>query len=301
MLSEDEQVLLRRLSVFAGSFSLPSAEQVCAGDRLARADVLDCLGRVVDKSLVQVERAGDRSRYRLLETIRQLARERLVAADEAETLEAAHCRHFLALALDQDPERAAGNLVERPQLLDVDHDNLRAALGWALRNDHERALLLGVSLWRYWLARGHFVEGVGWLEHILEVAVTPSPERGRALFALAILDARRGRSDRIPDLGRESVAVAEQVGDPVDVVFARVLRGTLLLGLAGLEEAEEIAAAALADAQRLRAAPVVAAARGLAAMAAPSARTWRRPGSGTPTASPTSASSTPAPHRSSPR
>jgi predicted ATPase/DNA-binding SARP family transcriptional activator len=268
LLSEDEQVLLRRLSVFAGSFSLPSAEQVCAGDRLARADVLDCLGRIVDKSLVQVERAGDRSRYRLLETIRQLARERLVAADETESLEAAHCRHFLALALDQDPERAAGNVVERPQLLDVDHDNLRAALGWALRNDYDRALLLGVSLWRYWLARGHFVEGVSWLEHILDVAVTPSRERGRALFALAVLDARRGRSDRIPDLGRESVGVAERMGDPVDVVFARVLRGTLLLGLSGLEEAEGIATDALADAQRLKSAPVVAAARGLAAMAA---------------------------------
>jgi len=268
LLSDDEQVLLRRLSVFAGSFSLPSAEQVCADDRLAQADVLDCLGRVVDKSLVQVERAGDRSRYRLLETIRQLARERLVAADEAEILEAAHCRHFLALARDQDPERAVRSVVERPQLLDVDHDNLRAALGWALRHDHDRALLLGVSLWRYWLARGHFVEGVTWLEQILDVAVTPSPERGRALFALAILDARRGRSDRIPDLGRASVAVAEEVGDPVDVVFARVLRGTLLLGLAGLEEPEGIAAAALAEAQRLKAAPVVAAARGLAAMAA---------------------------------
>ncbi len=178
LLSEDEQILLRRLAVFAGSFSLPSAEQVCTDDRLPRSDVLDCLGRVVDKSLVQVERAGDRSRYRLLETIRQLARERLVAAGEVEPLEAAHCRHFLEVALDHDPERAAGDVVERPQLLDLDHDNLRAALGWAARNDPDRALLLGVSLWRYWLARGHFVEGAGWLERVLDVAVTPSPRAG---------------------------------------------------------------------------------------------------------------------------
>jgi predicted ATPase len=268
LLSEDEQVLLRRLSVFAGSFSLPSAEQVCADERLAQSDVLDCLGRIVDKSLVQVESTGVRSRYRLLETIRQLARERLVVAREVEPLEAAHCRHFLDLAIDSDLERAAGVVVERPQLLDLDHDNLRAALSWALRNDHGRALLLGVSLWRYWLARGHFVEGAGWLERILDVAVAPTPERARALFALAVLDARRGLSDRLPGLGDASVAIAEQSGDPVDLVFARVLRGTLMLSGPDLDEVERTATAALADAEGLRAASVAAAARGLAGMAA---------------------------------
>ncbi len=268
LLSEDEQVLLRRLSVFAGSLSLVSAEHVCADDRLPRSDVMDCLGRLVDKSLVQVERAGVRSRYRLLETIRQLARERLVAAAEVEPLEAAHCGHFLELALDHDPERALGVVVERPQVLDVDHDNLRAALGWAVRNDQDRALLLGVSLWRYWLARGHFVEGASWLKRVIDVAVTPSRDRGRAVFALAILDARRGLGDRLRGLGDDCVAVAEQSGDPVDVVFARVLRGNLLLSSADLGEVERTATAALADAQRLGAAPLAAAARGLAAMAA---------------------------------
>jgi predicted ATPase/DNA-binding SARP family transcriptional activator len=267
LLSEDEQLLLRRLAVFAGSFSLRSAEQVCTDDRLHRSGILDCLGRVVDKSLVQVERAGDRSRYRLLETIRQLARERLVAAGEAGQLEAAHCRHFLALALEHDPERAP-DVIERPQLLDVDHDNLRAALGWAVCNDREQALLLAVSLWRYWLARGHFLEGAAWLERVLAVAVEPSRDRARALFALAILDARRGLGDRLPGLADESVAVTKQSGDPVAIVFARVLRGTLMLGGADLQEVERTANAALADAGRLRAAPVAAAARGLGAMVA---------------------------------
>jgi predicted ATPase/DNA-binding SARP family transcriptional activator len=152
LLAADEQILLRRLAVFAGGFSLPSAEQVCADRRLPRAEVLDCLGRIADKSLVQIERAGDRSRYRLLETIRLLARERLTEADEADAFDAAHCRHFLETALDNDPDRAAGIVVERPQVLDIDHDNLRAALGWAVRHDPGQALLLGVSLWRYWLA-----------------------------------------------------------------------------------------------------------------------------------------------------
>jgi predicted ATPase/DNA-binding SARP family transcriptional activator/tetratricopeptide (TPR) repeat protein len=268
LLSQDEQTMLRRLAVFAGSFSLQAVEQVCADERLPGADVLDCLGRIVDKSLVQVERAGLRSRYRLLETIRQLARERLVAAREVEPLEAAHCRHFLDLALAHDPDRTAGVVVERPQLLDVDHDNLRGALGWAVRNNPEQALLLGVSLWRYWLARGHFVEGAGWLERILELAVGPSRERTRALFGQAILDARRGLGDRLPGLADAGVAAAEQSGDPAEVVYARVLRGTLLLAGADLDEVERTATAALAEADSLGAAPVACAARGLAAMAA---------------------------------
>ncbi|GAA1619452.1 hypothetical protein GCM10009744_02640 [Kribbella alba] len=268
LLSEDEQVLLRRLAVFAGSFSLVSAEQVCADERLPVRDVLDCLGRVVDKSLLQVERAGSHSRYRLLETIRQFALERLVEAGEVEQFDAAHSRHFLDVARHHDLERAAGVVVERPQLLDADHDNLRAALGWALRNDHQRALSLAVSLWPYWLARGHFVEGAGWLERVLEVAAAPSPERARALFALAVLDARRGLGDRLRGLGDAGVGVAEQSGDPAEVVYARVLRGTLLLSSANLDEVERTATKAVADAEALGAAPAAAAARGLAAMAA---------------------------------
>ncbi|MFI7599149.1 BTAD domain-containing putative transcriptional regulator [Actinoplanes sp. NPDC049681] len=268
LLARDEQILLRRLAVFAGSFSLPSAEQVCADKLLPRPEILDCLGRIADKSLVQIERAGDRSRYRLLETIRQLARERLTEAGEADAFDAAHCRHFVELAIDNDPDRASGIVVERPQLLDIDHDNLRAALGWAVRHDPGQALLLGVSLWRYWLARGHFVEGSGWLERILTIAPGSSPERARALFALAVLDARRGLSDRLPRLGAEAVAAAERSGPPADVTWARLMRGILLVGVGEIEEVERIAQAALADGGGRPAAPVVATAQWLAALAA---------------------------------
>ncbi|MEV4266363.1 BTAD domain-containing putative transcriptional regulator [Kribbella sp. NPDC049584] len=267
LLSDDEQVLLRRLAVFAGSFSLRSAEQVCADERLPSSDVLDILGRLVDKSLLLVDHDGQRSRYRLLETIRQFARERLVAAHEAAPMEAAHCRHFLELAADEDPERA-GVVVERPQLLDADHDNLRAALTWALRHDHERALLLGLSLSPYWLARGHFSEGAGWLERVLDVAVEPSRERARAIFALSILLARSGLADRLPRLGDEAVAVAYQSGDQVDLVSTRILRGTLLLGSGDLDEIEQTGLDSLAAADSLGVEPLAAAAQSLVAMAA---------------------------------
>jgi predicted ATPase/DNA-binding SARP family transcriptional activator len=270
LLAADEQILLRRLSVFAGSFSLPSAEEVCAGEGLESRDVLDCLGRIVDKSLVQIERTGDRSRYRLLETIRQLARERLVEAGEAGGFDAAHCRHFLRLAVRSDPEKvpekASGIVVERPQRLDVDHDNLRAALGWALSHDPPRALSLGVSLWRYWLARGHFAEGAGWLERVLAVETAPSADRTRALFALAILEARRGLSHRLPVLAGDAVAVAAKSGAPIDATWARLMRGILLVGVAEIDEVERVAETVLAEGDPPAA--VAATAHWLAALAA---------------------------------
>lgn len=281
LLAGDEQILLRRLAVFAGGFSLPSAERVCADERLPRGEILDCLGRIADKSLVQIERAGDRSRYRLLETIRQLARERLTEAGEADAFDAAHCRHFLELAVGNDPDRASGIVVERPQVLDIDHDNLRAALGWAVRNDPGRALLLGVSLWRYWLARGHFVEGAGWLERVLALAPEPSPDRARALFALAVLEARRGRSDRLSSLGAAALAAAERSGTPADAIQARLMRGILLVGVAEIDEVERVAEAALAGDGTP---PVAATAHWLAALAALFRRTYARPAGGSPPA-----------------
>jgi predicted ATPase/DNA-binding SARP family transcriptional activator/tetratricopeptide (TPR) repeat protein len=270
LLAPDEQILLRRLSVFAGSFSLPSAEQVCGDKRLPRKDVLDCLGRIVDKSLVQIERTGDRSRYRLLETIRQLGRERLAEAGETDEFDAAHCRHFRQLAADSDPDNVPNNssgiVVERPQHLDVDHDNMRAALGWAVRHDPVQALSLGVGLWRYWLARGHFAEGAGWLERILAVAAEPSSDRTRALFALAVLEARRGLSARLPILAGDAVAVAEKSGTPIDATWARLMRGIMLVGVAEIDEVERVAEAALAGDDPPAA--VAATAHWLAALAA---------------------------------
>ncbi|MEV6848213.1 BTAD domain-containing putative transcriptional regulator [Actinoplanes sp. NPDC051411] len=273
LLAPDEQILLRRLSVFAGGFSLQSAEEVCADGsappdeegradrRLGRGDVLDCLGRIVDKSLVQIERTGDRSRYRLLETIRQLGRERLAEAGETDAFDAAHCRHFLKLAVDSDPDRGSGIVAERPQQLDVDHDNMRAALGWAVRHDPARALSLGVSLWRYWLARGHFAEGAGWLERVLAVRTEPSADRTRALFALAVLEARRGLSARLPILADEAVKAADRPG----LAWARLMRGVLLVGVAEIDEVERVA---LAESEGDPPAAVAATAHFLAALAA---------------------------------
>jgi predicted ATPase/DNA-binding SARP family transcriptional activator len=267
LLTDHEQVLLRRLSVFAGSFTLPAVEGVCAADPLAASRIVDCLGGLVDKSMAQVERVADRSRYRLLETIRQFGRERLVAAGEERALQATQCAYFLRLALEHDPERRSDVVVARPQQLDEEHDNLRAALGWALRSDPDDALLLAVSLWRFWLARGHFVEGSWWLERALAAASPrPNVERSRALLAIAVLDARRGRSSRLTELGAAALAEMEQVGAPVEVALTRVQAGFLQPVVGHVHAAAQIAERGLVEAETLAAPPVAAVAHWLQSM-----------------------------------
>ena len=142
LLTGDEQLLLARLSVFAGGFGLDAAEAVCGSGDLDVLDVADLLGSLVDKSLVVAEQAGAGLRYRLLETIRLFAAERLVEAGdgEAAVVAAAHCAHFLAVA-----ETAAAYLTGPEQgtwlaRLDADQANLRRAAGYAVDRPDGTAL-----------------------------------------------------------------------------------------------------------------------------------------------------------------
>jgi predicted ATPase/DNA-binding SARP family transcriptional activator len=225
LLDEDERIVFRRLAVFAGSMSLEAVEQVCGGDGL---DVVDLLSRLVDKSLVQAEHTEGTARYRLLETIRQFADQRLRDAGERAARVRGHRDWYVAFAAAHDPERAVGVVNDTPQALDVEHDNLRAALSSGLADDPAAALQLAVSLWRFWLARGHFAEGSRWLAATLAAAPQRTPLRARALLAAAAMEVRRGDSTaRLLELAVEAAAIMREVGD--DETLAQTLHLTGLL------------------------------------------------------------------------
>jgi len=229
LLALDERLLFRRLALFAGSFSLRSAEEVCGwGDgAVPTADVLDVLGRLVDKSLVLVERHGAETRYRLLETIRQYARGRLREAGELDEIDSRHRGYFLALAEAHDPELTARIGNETPLALEVEVDNLRAALGSALAHDPEEALRLAVALWRFWLARGSFAEGRRWLDAALDAAPAASRLRARALVGESVLALRLGDSSRLRAIGEEIVAIHRAERDPVELAYSLHLNALL--------------------------------------------------------------------------
>ena len=242
LLTEPEQVLFRRLSVFAGSFTLEAVESVCAGHPLQGSRLFELLVALVDKSLVALERAATSTRYRLLETVRQFAGEKLDQAAEVGRLGAAHAVYFLTVAVAHNPERATGVVIERPKLLDREHDNLRAALRWSSAHDPATALRLAASLWRFWILRGHAVEGARWVERALAAAPAPTRPRAAALIGLTGLDSRQGRSDRHRALGAEAMSIVRRIGDPEEIAAAQIVEAMLAWSTFDLDEAEQLAA-----------------------------------------------------------
>jgi predicted ATPase/class 3 adenylate cyclase len=211
-----EQLLLRRLSVFAESFDLDAAEAVCGFGDIEAFDVTDLLGSLVDKSLVVAEPAGDTLRYRLLETIRQFAAERLADTgdDQAAAVEAAHCAHYLSAAETAAPHLTGprqGNWLAR---LDADQANLRRAAEHAARDPDgtEQVLRLGTALQRYWITRFRDEEALALLLPALD---RPEAQANPELFATALLTA--GITARYVDLaaalrlGEQAVELARQL------------------------------------------------------------------------------------------
>jgi predicted ATPase/class 3 adenylate cyclase len=218
LLNPAEKSLLRLLSVFAEGFDLDAVEGVCGGGDIEAFDTADLLGSLVDKSLVVAEPAGDARRYRLLETIRQFAAERLAeAGDEAAAAAvAAHCQYFLALA-----EAAAPHL-EGPEQgrwfarLDADHANLRRAAEHAAGDPDgtARVLRFGVALRGYWLARSRCREALGLLLPALD---RPEASADPGLFGAALVTVTgiAPLVDIAParQYGDQAVELARQLGD----------------------------------------------------------------------------------------
>ena len=169
LLSDEERRLLRRLAVFAGGCSLEAAEQVCGGDDSSDGDTLELLSHLIDKSLVAVEDEDGERRYRLLETVRQYARDRLFESGEAAALRDRHLHFFERLALEAEPELLGPNHIAWASRLTADHDNLRAALEWGLATsgNAETPLRMVCALWSFWNQRNYFAEGRQWVERAL--------------------------------------------------------------------------------------------------------------------------------------
>ena len=247
LLSEAEQALYRRLGVFAGSFGVEAVEGICADDELTAAAVLDLLVQLVEKSLIQVETGAAGHRYRLLETVRQDARERVSEAGERERFEALHRAWYLELAetADRDTDPGVG-LLWPPERLDPEHDNLRAALASAIRRDPPAALRLANAIWWFWMARGLFVEGSRWLRDALAAAPEPTPERARALLAAGAIQVRRRYNEDSVALGSEALRIVRRGNDRHAEARALERMGVMAIGAFDWQEADRAQAQGLA-------------------------------------------------------
>lgn len=232
LLDAAEQRLFQRLSVFVGSCTLEAVEAICGAFADGAAQILDGVASLIDKSLLQqTEQEGAEPRLLMLETIREYGLEALAASGEEEITRQAHAAYYLALAEKAEPEFGGPQQAVWLERLEKEHDNLRAAMRWALeqgkvRRRMEMALRLGGALRRFWLVHAHISEGRTFLEQALaESGEVAAPVRAKALIAAANLAASQNDYDRTETLCQESLALFQELGDQPGVAFSLSLLG----------------------------------------------------------------------------
>ena len=245
LLGEAEKTLFARLSVFSGGWNLPAAEDICSDCNLASGAVLDLLTALANKSLVVPD--GNGARYRMLETIRDYARDRLQERGENVAVRVRHSNYFVRLAEDAEPHLEGGQ--DQPAWLaqlELEHDNLRAALGWSLEGPEgaEADLRLTGALYRFWAHRGHAHEGRQWcVAALARAAKRPGTlARLKALHASGTLTWRLGDITAARSLLEQALALSRELGD-------RTREGRVLSNLGGvaIHQADDEAAQAFLE------------------------------------------------------
>ena len=244
LLEPNEQVLLRRLALFSGGFTLDAAEAICEFDPLDAYDVLDLLGGLVDRSLVVLGEEGSTDRYRLLETIKQFSRARLEEADEIPAVLDHHLRYFADFAARLAPDLETGaQRVSRP-MLERDGENLRVALIHASESEDPEVLAaLAFDLVLYWFQTAQFNQGDHWLTLAAErLGDEPSVLRARVLWGRGYLNFYFGNFELAYDLAEAGLAVGQLSADPLSIARCFDLRadvGMLAAPLAAIESLTE--------------------------------------------------------------
>ncbi|MEJ7765252.1 MAG: tetratricopeptide repeat protein, partial [Acidimicrobiales bacterium] len=212
LLSPGEAALLRRLSVFSGGATLRAVEEVCSGGEVNRADVLDLVSELVSRSLLTADTSGPRARYRMLETVRDYASQRLVESGELDARRTRHAEWCLALA-----ERASHLLLANDEFwmatIDSELDNIRAGLEWAVTQEPKFGLRMAVAVAQVWKIRGHLSEGQSWLERALQANPdSPGSLRARALWSIGMLAVLQGDATTATQAVEQSLALARAGG-----------------------------------------------------------------------------------------
>jgi predicted ATPase/DNA-binding CsgD family transcriptional regulator len=241
LLGERERILLRRLTVFAGGFTLDAAEEVCSGEGIEFEEVLELLTHLVEKSLVMVaEQQGGEARYRLLETIWQYGWEKLDESGEAAPVRGRHAQHYLALAREAERELVGPDQLQWLSRLESEHDNLRVALQRSLRaNDQEEHLSLGLAaaLWSFWYTHGHLSEGRRWLQSaIAKESAATIPTRAKALNGVGYIALFQGDYEAAKTFLEQSLALYRGLEDKEGIASCLIYLGFVaLLGERDLE------------------------------------------------------------------
>jgi len=241
LLTEKERILFRRLAVFAGGWTLEAAEAVCAGGEIEEAEVLDLLTQLADKSLVALE--SETGRYRLLETVRQYAQERLVESGEEAATRARHLAFYVGLAEEARPELVGPQQGAWLARLDLERENLLSAHAWCGRDERagEMGLQLVTAMKQYFVRRGLLGLAHGVMTDTLAHpgAQRRNAERSRALLSVGQIGHAMGRYKEALAHLEESLAIAREIGDRQRAAAALQPLGLVLAGQGDLPGARK--------------------------------------------------------------
>jgi predicted ATPase/class 3 adenylate cyclase len=215
LLTQDERLLLCRLSTFSGSWTLEAAEEVCAGEGIESYDVLELLTQLVNKSLVALvehTQSGE-TRYRMLETIRQYAQEKLLKTGGSETIHDYHLAYFVKLVKQAEPELYRSNQLFWLNKLEEELDNLRLALDWALAKDVKSGLELITLPVFFWEIRTNIQEWEGRLAQFLEIYKQADALRAHGLIIHAHLLGMINGLNQAENLANQSLALSRAISD----------------------------------------------------------------------------------------
>ena len=230
LLTQAEKSMMRTLSVFAGGWTLEAAERVCDGDALEQDEVLDLIASLCDKSLVVVEQKDNHLRYRLLETVRRYAADRLQESGNGTTVGVRHCNYFVDLAEAAEPNLHGADQAEWLRHLEEEHENLRAALEWSVDASASGVgLRLCGVLQRFWITRGHISEGREWCSRVLRGNRDGATlERAKALNTAGILAFYQSDYAVARVLHGESLAIRRKLDSPKDIAVSLNNLGNVL-------------------------------------------------------------------------
>ncbi len=216
LLEDPDKTLLRRLAVFSGGWTLEAAEDVCSDGALGSMEILDSLERLVDKSLIVRADLDESSRYRMLETVKQYAAEKIVEAGEDLGTRERHAAYFARICQEIEPQLTGPDQIRWLDTLDREHDNIRASLKFA--RDHpehiETGLAIVGAIGRFWTVRGFLTEGRSWIDGLLQTAGDQASEsvatacRTAGQLAYWQGDSKNGRR-----YGEMSLKVCQAMGD----------------------------------------------------------------------------------------
>ena len=251
LLSPAEQAVFRRLGAAVGGYSRETAEIVCRDGN----EHIDChLHSLAEKHLIRWEETDAGPRITMLEAIREFAMERLEESDEAEDIKRRHAVHFLNMVTHAEQRLVGRDQLDWFERLATEQGNVRAALDWALEQNHDNETLAVrgvVALWRFWLRRRSLSEGIAWLERALARTNTNPLLRTRVLVSLARMYEAQSDYSRAEELIGEALPISKQIGDHEGLAKALTGLGEIAEDLGDLQKAATLHRQALAIYQEI--------------------------------------------------